>query len=56
MLGLIRKIRMKRQLKLHAAYIDIDKSVVIQTTFHMRHDVMGRQTRLTIANIRFHCS
>lgn len=52
MLGLIRKIRMKRQLKLHAAYIDIDKSVVIQTTFHMRHDVMGRQTRLTIANIR----
>lgn len=49
MLGLIRKIRMKRQLKLHAAYMDIDKSVVIQTTFHMRQDVMGRQNRLTIA-------
>lgn len=32
---------MKRRLKLNAAYMDIDKSVVMQTTFNIRQDIMG---------------
>ena len=40
---------MKRRLKLNAAYMDIDKSVVMQTTFNIRQDIMGEHPRLTIA-------
>lgn len=35
---------MKRRLKLNAAYMDIDKSVVMQTSFNIRQDIMGGGT------------
>lgn len=49
MFGFIRKIKLKRQFKQNAAYMNIDESVVMQATFHLRQDIMGEHTRLTIA-------
>lgn len=49
MFGFIGKLKLKRRLKQNAAYMNIDESVVMQATFHLRQDIMGEHTRLTIA-------